>query len=228
MKIGITERGDAALDLAWRNASGVDGVILITKSPQVLLELPREKLPEPVIVHCTITGYGATVLEPGVAPWHETISAYERWVDRLGPERVVLRIDPIIPTQKGLDRALEVLRRARGRVRISFLDLYPHVCDRFKKAGLPIPWQGHAPIEVRQAALERLQEAAGREVEVCGEPGLKCTGCISPADLRALGLADWSGPKSRQRPACACLGVKTELLSNKHPCRHGCLYCYWK
>lgn len=48
-----------------------------------------------------------------------------------------------------------------------------------------------------------------------------------PKKMPAFKLASRS-PKNMQRPACACLGIKYELLNNKHPCAHKCAYCYWK
>ena len=69
-------------------------------------------------------------------------------------------------------------------------------------------------------------------IESCAEPWLKepipC-GCVSSYDLSLLGLdpseADSVGP---QRQHCMCYSGKKELLSSRHPCRHNCLYCYWK
>jgi len=224
MKIGITERGDAGLDESWRdNLAQVDGAILITKAPQNLYLIPDN-----CIVHCTITGYGGTVLEPNVTNPVVALEAAYRLVDALGPDRVVLRIDPIIPTPKGLERAKYVLDRDWwGRIRVSFLDAYPHVRERFRAKGLTIPWEGlHAPLETRQWALSELKQIY-EDIEICGEPGLDCTGCVSTRDLKTLGLEGGTG-KSQQRLACACLGQKTELLTSKHPCGHGCLYCYWR
>lgn len=66
-KIGITEAGDAGLDLSWEpKLSTVDGAILVTKciSPSFYDAVLRNK--DKVIVHATFTGYGGTVLEPCV------------------------------------------------------------------------------------------------------------------------------------------------------------------
>jgi hypothetical protein len=228
MKIGITERGDAGLDLSWKERMGeVDGAILITKAPHLLL--PHLKREDRVIVHCTITGFGGTPLEPGVASPEITIPAAHALVDLLGGERVVLRIDPIIPTSKGMERACYVLDRAWwGRIRVSFLDLYPHAIQRFKARGLPIPWDGfHAPLATRREAMEELNNIyAG--IEICGEPGFECSGCLSQRDLAALGIEEQGSGKSYQRRTCACLGVKTVLLAHRHPCAHNCAYCFWK
>jgi hypothetical protein len=206
IEFGITERGDAGLDHAWLRHAGP--VIAITKSPQ-LLPVP---LRDNVIVHCTITGFGGTYLEPGVATTAVTLAAYRNIVAAIGGERCVLRVDPIIPTERGLALAKSIIAQRLGRVRISYIDNYPRL-------GFRLPWTTfHAPNRPQLP-----------DCEICGEPGLQCTGCVSERDFRALGIPLPLLPILKgQRMACKCLAEKTELLSNRKPCLHGCLYCYWR
>jgi hypothetical protein len=57
--IGITERGDAGLDLSWADRlSEVDGAILITKNPRPKFQKVVMEASKPVIIHFTVTGYG--------------------------------------------------------------------------------------------------------------------------------------------------------------------------
>jgi hypothetical protein len=239
MQIGITERGDAGLDTSWLPwVTSGKPAILITKAPEkVYRELNELKIyekPMNVIVHCTITGLGGSVYEPNVEPWEKTISWYYTLQHLLGRDRVVLRVDPIIlygsknyENESAVKTAREIYSRRDGRVRISFFDNYPHVMRKFKKAGVGVPpYYMHAPLSYRQEIKDKLFS----EVEVCGEPGMACAGCVSSLDLRVFApeIANYTLPFSKQRPACTCLAMKYELLSNKHPCGHNCLYCYWK
>ena len=232
MRIGITERGDAGLDQTWRaKLASVDGAILITKAPHLLL---AGTLPTNTIIHCTITGLGGTQLEPRVERPDVMINAYRALVTYYGAERVVLRIDPVIPQGVFLDDALTIMREACSRVRVSFLDGYEHIRERFRQRHITgiCPWTGlHAPLDMRLAALRQLEQAnrSGYAIEICGEPGMACTGCVSARDLAALGLDERkvSGRTSGQRGACCCLAEKVELLNNKKPCLHNCSYCYW-
>lgn len=252
-KIGITERGDAGLDLSWaQKLDAVDGAIIITKqlSPACCDALLANQ--EKLILHVTITGFGHSVFEPGVPVSHDEIMAVQALVgDGFPKERVVIRIDPIIPTEWGLRTAdgifWECMKRGFSRYRVSLIDMYPHARGRFSKAGLPCPYgpDGWAPSKEHvDAANKTLRDAKtywtceyghspkDQRIESCAEPGLSeaipC-GCISPYDLALLGLEDKDatvlGP---QRKDCLCYPGKTELLSNRHPCEHGCLYCYWK
>jgi len=232
MKIGITERGDAGLDFDWLLAlkfKTMEGIIAITKDPSKLVELD---LPKNVIIHCTITGLGLR-WEPNVPDKSQSLKAYKELVNQYGGSRVVLRIDPIVPYTPHLQEAEDILSHRLGRVRISFIDMYPHVRERyFNRMGTEFRrWKGvHAPFTERNDVLRMMEETG--PIEVCGEPDFPCTGCVSKVDLVAMGLEEPMSakryPEKGQRSYCPCLVVKTELLTNRHPCAHECIYCYWK
>ena len=203
------------------------GLVLITK--RLSKDFINKAANSNSLIHATITGWGGTPIEPHVMNVEESAVLFQEAVAVLGAERVVLRIDPIIPTEEGVERAEAVFRKLhleikeRTRVRISFLDNYPHVKARFIAAGIPpLPYSFHAPLQQRQALLKRFPGA-----EVCGEPGLPCTGCLSKKDLEVLGLRQTLG-EGNQRQTCHCLASKTEVFSVRGRCPHGCLYCYWK
>jgi len=236
LKIGITERGDAALHLdEWLpKLDKVDGVILISKNPATLLSNAARIPWEKCIVHCTITGWGGSPVEPGAPAPDESLAAYKSLCERLGGERVVLRIDPIIPTPAGLELANSVRTHSLGRVRLSFLDLYKHTRQRLRDARERVLLEElvqiytddlHAPLHRRKSWAQSF----GRGIEICGEPGMTCAGCVSLRDIQALGLTPPTEiDTSRQRKACACLTMKTELLTHRERCNHQCLYCYWR
>ncbi|CAG1004409.1 hypothetical protein METP3_03609 [Methanosarcinales archaeon] len=226
--IGITERGDAGLNFYWEKEYGLqdcDGVILITKHLSThFIERAAEYNS---IVHATITGHGGTIIEPNVPPADESAKLFGKLVETLGTDRVVLRIDPIIPTFSHVATAKKVYEALKGyntRIRISFLDNYPHVKERFQAAGLePLKYSFHAPLAGRMEMASFFPGA-----EICGEPGMECTGCVSERDLRTLGIEPPKSLGGFQRAACKCLAVKRELLKHRGQCESGCLYCYWK
>ncbi|HEX9370788.1 MAG TPA: DUF1848 family protein [Roseiflexaceae bacterium] len=236
-QIGITEQGDAGIDFAWMPwvADGSPAV-LITKNPASvaarLAQMIANGSPHNVIVHANITGNGGTALEPHVPLAVKALAGFARLVDLLGAERVVLRIDPILGTPEGIYTAIAVIRQARRiaetRVRVSWLDLYPHSKERMDAAGISYPWTAfHTPLWVREDHLALLELAAERPIEVCGEPGMDVTPCVGPLDAQILGV-ELGGGRGWQRRACRCVAEKFELLSTKAPCQHGCTYCYWK
>ncbi len=261
-QIGITEQGDAAIYDSWKKwvYDKQLPAILITKDPRELIKNNQElfcgNLKGNVILHATITGLGGTIFEPGVKNWKIQLDFLKEMLSKgyFHKERLVIRLDPIIPTFAILDSTyleslIDISKFAvenNLRFRTSFFDYYPHVRERFAKLALENPPkiaefivnldkaqpELHLPLESRIAFLEVLKEYAGLTddmIEICGEPGLKCTGCVSQKDLDIFGLKiEESLPAGLQRPACACLGIKRELLDNKHPCKHNCTYCYWK
>ncbi len=251
MKIGITERGDAGIDLTWLDEAKkqeVDGVILITK--HITDEFIEKVLalystfPQ-IIVHCTCTGWGGTPTEPNVPTYTEQLNQLNKLLSRGFPKsHCVLRVDPIFATEKGIKRVEKVLAAAFKmgllpdmRVRISIFDEYNHVKARFRQAGL-LPMYGscfQSPQPVTDTLIEALRKYK-LQYECCAEPQLqgecfKHVGCVSSKDIEIMGIDTADIPQSvncQNRTGCLCLSCKTELLKNKHRCPHQCLYCYWK
>ena len=257
--IGVTERGDAALSDGWKPWVYKSGLpaILITKNPKKLIKENRSlffgDIRGNVILHATITGLGGTPIEPGVTDYKEQLDFLSGCLQDPGfhRERLIIRQDPLIPFfiwdpdyQSAVIKIAKFAKDNGLRYRISFLDYYNHVKDRFAIIKERYPaWAScidnqnkyqadlHVKLPLRESFLQSLVSLGIPEstIEICGEPGMKCTGCISQKDLDIFGIsAAETLPKNTQRPACACLGMKYELLNNKHPCAHNCAYCYWK
>jgi DNA repair photolyase len=232
VRIGITEKGDAGLDYAWMNkVNNFDGMILITK--HLSYAFIDRVVKTNSVVHATITGHGGTIYEPNVPPLLISKQYFHKLVEKIGPERVVLRIDPIIPTDSGIAKAIFVYQQLhenmdkKTRVIISFLDNYSHVKDRFTEVGLqPLDYFFHSSLELRQKIASYFPDA-----QLCGEPGFDCVGCVSKKDLEIFGIEILeTEPKigGFQREECRCLAYKVEMLDKKMPCKSACLYCYWK
>ena len=219
-RIGVTETSEIAFHLeAFDNL--YDGNIIITKR---LTEALIEKLIEhqnKIILHLTVTGMGQSRIEPFVPKTEETYKKLMELLEKGFPiSHVVLRVDPIVPTEKGIETALGVITAFSGlgikRLRFSFLDNYKHVKKRFKEEGIKELYGGefHAPLELRKEYATKIEEVAHdggfESVEACGEPGIESISCLS------------------QRDSCGCPANKTEILKVKpHRCEHKCLYCFW-
>lgn len=248
MKIGITERGDAALDLSWADKlDSVDGAIVITKNvtskkfQEALLE-HKNKL----ILHATITFLGGTEYEPNVPKAGKSIEALKEIISKGFPaSKIVFRLDPILSRAQShafrLGAAKIIADLGISRVRFSFIDIYPHVRRRFMAKGIEIPCNNFTldKDEQRFVALDflNINHFTGLCFEICAEDNnivdpiagiFEHIGCISQKDLQLLGIYKNITSLANQREGCKCLSVKTELLSNKAQCAHGCVYCYWK
>lgn len=201
MVFGITETGDASINYEWvEKISEVDGCILITKKLtnkfiNTVLPLKNKK----IILHISCTGYGQTVLEPNCPKYEDTISKIKFLIDNgWKATQIVLRIDPIIPTKKGILLFESIVKMAREiipevtRIRISVLDMYKHVQKRFKNHELPILYNNYfSASKTEFEALDiKIQELKGLypsiHIESCAEiklPHSEALGCVSERDF---------------------------------------------
>ena len=245
--IGITEAGEVAFDLSVFDRLYIGNIIITKRLTTKLIEKLVEQK-DRIILHLTCTGMGGSRVEPLVPTVTQTIQKYTQLIASGFPfKQVVLRIDPIIPTEKGILSAIEVIKqfkqnellkeeeRLPERIRYSVLDMYPHVIKRFNEAGFPIPYNTfHAPDQARQNVRQKLLEISkemGFDLEACAEPGLIPTPCISQKDIDILGLTNTIILTGRagQRKTCGCPANKHELLNGTpHKCSNGCVYCFWK
>lgn len=248
MRIGITERGDAGINLAWLSKiNQVDGMILITKNLTEMFKfhvLDLYNKGYKIIVHCTCTGYGNTALEPNVPDYKVQLNSLRDLIDRGFPaENCVLRIDPIFPSEKGLNRIKDVLNYFMSlntgvtRIRVSIVDEYRHVKERYRQRGwTPLYGDNFGPSASQVNMVADTLRQYSFIYETCAEQALSFTfsqcliqGCISNADLRIMGLPEiFMSENPQNRKGCHCLSCKTELLTERKPCLHQCVYCFWK
>ena len=237
MKFFITERGELAHQLKQADQrltqqfNTGDALLAISKNannPKLHDFLLKHQ--SYTIFHATITGMGGSIIEPGVPHFSKCIDGLHSLIKKGFPaEQIILRIDPIVPTEKGIQTARAVLQACPEeikRIRFSFIDQYRHTTF----VNQHLPWQTfHAPKDRMDAGLSMLKEEAhGRSLEACGEPSLsENKGCISPTDYQILGLPTPPPSRKGQRAGCLCLGNKTELLTKPARCPNHCRYCYY-
>lgn len=231
-RIGITEAGDPVFNLSWQTwIRAGHPAILITKDPLKLYDLLQGLPTDRIIVHCTITTLGGTVVEKNVPPTQRAIEGLDKFYQLLGREKTVLRIDPIFPYYEWtLDAIIDLVNNAKMidsnfRIRISFVDNYGFARERFIQAGLDMPIGFHYPLSKRKEIWRNLGHP-----EICGEPGIPGASCISARECTILGAIP-AYTNKEQRPACGCLANKYEILIGKNSrkrCHHQCLYCYWR
>lgn len=243
MIIGITEKGDPSIDYIWvQKMDMVDGAVLITKNitPKFADEIMKVK--DKVILHASCTGYGGTILEPNLPTYQKQLDTVKELIQRGFPkEQIVIRIDPIIPTEKGINLVRDVVEYIKDdvqRFRVSVIDMYSHVITRFQNAGIPLPFEGFQASEDQFKALDstlkELKEKYNLVFESCAEiflPSVIQTGCVGEKDLNILGLELEDDSLKHQRPGCLCCSAKTEMLERKcqsYGCPYKCLYCFWK
>ena len=247
-RIGTTEISDPCFHLEIFD-NLYDANIIITKrlTDKLIDKIIENK--EKIILHCTVTGMGGSKIEPLVPKKEWSYNQIKKLIDKGFPaKQIVLRVDPIIPTQKGINTAIEVIKLfcienelGINRVRVSFLDMYEHVKKRFIENSIQLPYDTfHAEEVNRENAIEillSLTKDYDIELEFCGEPptdrftNMNSTPCVSQKDINILGLTDkinLVGNKNARRN-CGCPENKYELIKDKpKQCNNKCLYCFWQ
>lgn len=221
----------------------VDCVVFWTRHARPLLphldELEARGL-RPVFLS-SILGYPRP-LDPGCPPLARSLDTLARLADRLGPERLTWRYDPIVLSnvtdldfhQRQFERIARALRGRTGRVAASFMLPYRKVRSRLaglERRGIQVrDWR----MEDAAGLLPFLAAAAadnGMELCACGHAedftpfGAPAARCIDPAWLNAaLGLALPATKDPCQRPACNC--APSRDIGAYDTCLFGCAYCY--
>jgi len=253
----IAEPGESALlaerlSEAFARDRPVLGVHLWTHSPRRFLHQPilrtllralRER-GVPLALQVSITGLGATPVEPGIEPTGEALASLRRILREhgLAPDRICLRIDPVQCWQGSAVRLSNeglidgILEGAAGlgirRARVSLI-----AYERYRSKILPrLASRGlrHAPVALDEVcATLRGWIRRGVDVRSCACDALSAKGvapgaCFDYAWVTGMGGARPERPVAA-RKGCLCLVPEDVLLwkvPRRSPCRGGCLACY--
>jgi hypothetical protein len=227
----------------------VEVLVFWTRDPGALLEHAEnlESRGYRFYVMTTFTGY-PKILEPDMPPAGELIAAMRGLGEKLGPERVIWRYDPLFLSnvtdrEFHLDNFRNLAGALEGRVRrviISFYDEYPGAKRRLsalERTGsfrtLPL-YDGEGLIlpEVRELLTGMVRAAgdAGMEIQTCAEMedlsplGIRAGACIDGELIRRLWGIETGGKDKNQRPRCRC--VSSVDIGDYGPCPAACVYCY--
>lgn len=215
----------------------VDCIVFWTKNPLPLIPYLDRLEPYPYYFLFTLTGYGRDV-EPGVPDKAKVmVPAFQHLADRIGPDRMVWRYDPIFFTDTYTMayhlRAFRTIAEAlRGKTRmcvISFLDRYRCIEKALDALGARV--EGDLPLTefARQlaqvAAANDIRMAACAEEEDFSEVGIAASSCIDGARVECLVGEHLDLHKDpAQRPRCQC--VASIDIGTYGTCTNGCRYCY--
>ncbi|SQD92077.1 conserved protein of unknown function [Candidatus Bipolaricaulis anaerobius] len=193
-----------------------------------------------VVAHFTVTGLGGTWIEPGVPRAEAAIAQLPELVALCGgPERVVVRFDPIVHWRKGARIEsnapwAEALFRACARagvrdLRLSTATLYGKVLRRGVAWYDPSPEEKHAIaahlIDLAQSHRLALGACADLALESAGIARVPCIDGMRLTALHPQRLAASSRRDRGQRAHCLCT-ESVDIGGYGMRCPGGCLYCY--
>lgn len=215
----------------------IDGIVFWTKNPHPMmnrLDLLRNYM---YYFQFTINSYGRDI-EANIPSKNDMIiPTFRTLSDKIGPERVIWRYDPILLTEKySVDYHIhyfeEIAKRLSGYTEkciISFVDLYRNTKSNTKDLGL-LPLETTAMYEI----AHRMSEIAlkyGIKMESCAEKinldqfGIEHGHCIDCSLFeRLLGCRLDLDKDKNQREECGC--VASVDIGMYNTCKNGCKYCY--
>lgn len=215
----------------------VECIVFWTKNPEPMLSGLDELEEYPYYFQFTLTGYEKDIEKNIPSKRDEIIPAFQRLSQKIGPERVIWRYDPILFNEKytpefHLRAFAQTARALRGYTRkcvISFVDRYA----KNKKAmdALGVYDLEEAELADFAGRLSGIAKTNGMEMGSCAEKmdleslGIKHNCCIDRELIESLtGCRIPAGKDKNQREACGCIGSVD--IGAYHTCKNGCAYCY--
>jgi hypothetical protein len=178
-------------------------------------------------------------IDPACPPLKSALKTFLTLAERIGPEKVIWRYDPIVITsvtdpdfhRRAFRRIAGELRGSTTRCIISNVQLYRKAEKRFREKG----------VELKTLQEEALGDLMGFMAGEAQERGMDIQGCAQKMELEGHGVGhgkcvddeyieklfgiEVSRNKDRyQRKACGC--VKSKDIGMYDTCLYGCLYCY--
>ena len=214
----------------------VDCFVFWTKNAGPMLSRIDELKDYNVYFQFTITGYGRDV-ERGINDKRRIIGAFKKLSEKIGREKVILRYDPILLSEKytvkyhiaAFEKLCNQLKGYTDKCVISFVDLYKKTERNTKDLGL---------IRMTEESMEEIarefSNIAKRNnivIETCSEAinlekfGIQKGKCIDDRLIsNILGCKLKVNKDKTQRDVCGC--VSSIDIGQYNTCRHHCAYCY--
>ncbi|MDO4588192.1 MAG: DUF1848 domain-containing protein [Planctomycetia bacterium] len=215
----------------------VDGIVFWSKNPAPMFDRLNELSAYTFYFQFTLNSYG-TDIEPNVPSKNESvIPFFLRLSNRIGPERVIWRYDPVFLNERYsieyhveyFGKLAERLRGATRHCTISFLDFYRKIEKRISPAGI-IPFTENALVRLSEA-FRQIAKENNLVIDTCAEEnsleryGIPGAACVNLRLLQQLtGISLLLSKDQNQRSECGC--VESVDIGAYNTCRHGCLYCY--
>lgn len=235
-------RDISRVDLSPEN---VDLFVFWTKNPTPLLPYLTELEQRGYSYYFNITANGYhTFLEPNVPDVAEIDKSIGKLCDKIGPDKIFWRYDPIILTNvTNIDfhkRNFELLAKRFAnrsqRIIVSIYDSYPFTdrnISKLNKIGVSFSKEENSQELIRPLLrfMSEIANSYNRQIYSCAEAtdftneGVLPGKCIDEKYIKEFLGIDLRGVKDPgQRRECGCIRSKDIGIYNT--CLHRCVYCY--
>lgn len=215
----------------------VDCIVFWTKNPIPMIPRLDELKDYTYYFQFTLTGYGRDMERNLPDKKEKLIPAFKELSDKIGPERVIWRYDPIAFNNvytaeyhiKAYTQIAEALKGYTEKSVISFVDMYQKIQKNMKE------------MDISEASDETMHSFAKSLYEIATANGMVLATCAEKIDLASIGIEHNAcidgkliekicGGKIKakkdpsQRSECQC--VESREIGSYNTCSNGCKYCY--
>ena len=214
----------------------VDCIVFWTKNPQKMIDRLKELDEYNYYFQFTINPYDIKI-EENVPLKSKIIETFKDLSDKIGPERVIWRYDPILLSEN-IDINYHIkyfkvlLKRLKGYTNqcvISFVDLYKKTVSNTKDLGIYEP----SELQMRKLAISFVEIAKDYNMRIVScsekinleEEGIDHGHCIDPMVIEKIcNYAIKTTKDKNQRKECGC--IESIDIGAYNTCNHKCKYCY--
>lgn len=221
----------------------VHSLVIWTKNATNLFEfrplIEKVKQYDQIFIHYTITGMGATSLEPGIEPPAHALKKLPMLVNLVkNPRRIRFRFDPVVHFRfKNSDEftnlkwfekfAPELKKSGITDVSISWMSTYKKVMSRLKRHGIDVIAINQQQWDIEFAYLQAVAKNYHIKLHGCCVPQMPRSRCIDGYllnELHPFGEICSTKKAKGQRKTCGC--TESWDIGWYYACIHGCQYCY--
>ena len=224
----------------------VEAIVFWTRYPRPLMahlaELDRRGYH--YYLQYTLMDYPRAI-DARTPPLSTSLNIFRSLADRIGPQRMIWRYDPIVFSkltgarfhQETYERIARLLRGYTHRSVISIVDVYRKASRRLRemnKKGIDLVVYDGAPSERftwLMRDLARIAQENDMEITSCAEEidlqpyGIRPGKCVDDEFIaRVFDIEVTHNKDPRQREACGC--VVSKDIGIYDTCLFGCRYCY--
>ena len=215
----------------------VDCIVFWTKNPIPMLPRLDELKNYHFYFQFTLTGYGKDIEAHLPDKKKDLIPAFQSLSDKIGPERVIWRYDPIAINERytaeyhlqAFSQIAEALNGHTEKCVISFVDFYQKIQKNMKE------------LNINDASVETMTDLARKMHEITTANHMVLATCAEKIDLASIGIEHnacidrgviekicggtlKAKKDPSQRMECQC--VESRDIGTYNTCGNGCRYCY--
>lgn len=215
----------------------VECIVFWTKNPASMLERLDELKAYHYYFQFTLNSYGKDIEANVPAKGQELIETFQRLADKIGPNKVIWRYDPILLNEKYtveyhteyFVKLAKKLHDYTEKCTISFIDLYRSTTNHVKELNLEMI--ANEKKRLLAASLVEIAKSYHLRMDTCAEDielrdlAIEHARCIDAQLIeRIIGYKINVEKDKNQRLACGC--VASIDIGMYNTCLHGCKYCY--